>query len=372
MRFGSARAVTQAMALLGLLFAGGACAGGLSIEMSSRQIQALGVETAPPVAQSDAARIGLPAKVTVPNDQMCVVSAPLGGLITSMAVAVNDAVRAGQVVARLDSPAMIEAQREFLHAVVRARLARQAEDRDRRLLEEGIIAQRRYLDSRGAAAQAAASLAQARHLLRHYGMSEAAIGKLRAGGGLSGTLTVVAPLGGVVLEQLAIAGQRAEQAAPLYRIAKLDPLWLDIRVPASDAAGIAPGTPVSVPAQRASGRVRSVGSQVSLGDQTVTVRALISSGASRLRPGQYVEARLRLPLSGAGAWRVPNRAIVRRQEKPYVFVRTPSGFRVVAVSILSQSATAATVVAPLRADERIAVSGLASLKAVWAGIGRGE
>jgi multidrug efflux pump subunit AcrA (membrane-fusion protein) len=43
-----------------------------------------------------------------------------------------------------------------------------------------------------------------------------------------------------VLEQQVSVGQRVEQSAPLYRIARLDPLSVDIQAPLAVAAGCAP------------------------------------------------------------------------------------------------------------------------------------
>jgi len=340
------------------------------IRIDARQQQSIGVETAVLAGSGDGARRSLPAQVVVPNAQMRVVAAPLAGLVQTMAVAPNDAVKQGQLLARLQSPMLVEAQRAFLQAATQAQLAQAGFKRDEQLFKEGIIAEGRYLASKANHAQAAAALAEQRQVLRLYGMGEGAINALQSGRGMSGTLDIVAPISGVVLEQMASPGQRAEASAPLYKLAQLSPLWLEMQATPAAAVGIAPGVAVSVGA--ASGKVLSVGRHLDPGSQTVTIRAEITKGAETLRAGQYVEAQLAGGVGGAKQWRVPTAALVRHQGKTYVFVQVKEGFIAAEVKLLGEAPTVSTIAGSLRGDERIAVKGIAALKAIWTGVGQGE
>ena len=58
---------------------------------------------------------------------------------------------------------------------------------------------------------------------------------------LDSALVVSAPFNGVVLEQMATAGNRVVAADPLYSIASLKPLWLEIHVPLEQVADIHTG-----------------------------------------------------------------------------------------------------------------------------------
>ena len=340
-----------------------------NVPLTQQQMQSLGIAVAPLAAQPAGAASGFPAQVVIPPAQVRVVSAPVAGLIQGMTVAASDKVKKGQVLARLQSPMLIETQREFLQAATQAQLARENMSRDEKLLKEGIIAESRYLAAKSSYAQAAAALAERRQTLRLYGMSEAALGRLAAGSELSSTVDAVAPIDGTVLEQLALPGQRAEAAAPLYKVARLAPLWLEIQLPVANAAAVAVGAPVSVPAYGAAGRVLSVGRNVNAASQTITLRAEVTQGAQSLHPGQMLEAMVRLAGGPGKQWRVPTAAVVRQQERAYVFVQTPSGFRVQEVTVLHGANDAATIAGELRGDERIAVHGLSALKAAWMGVG---
>lgn len=341
------------------------------IALSAQQAQALDIVSAPLQKQDAALSAGLPAQVVIPNNQMHIVSAPTDGFVQAMLAAVNEEVKRGQVLARLKSPAFIEAQRAFLQAVTRAELRRGNLRRDEELFQEGIIAQSRYLTTKNEYAEAAAELAEREQLLSLYGMSAAAIKHTRDKRALTSTVEIVSPISGVVLEQLAVAGQRAEASAPLYKVASLAPLWLEIAVPLSGVAQTREGGKISVPAYQAVGKVLSVGRFVPSANQTVMVRAEVTEGAERLRPGQQIEVLIAAPSSATEQWVVPNQALVRREDRVYVFVQTPGGFRVQAVTVVSAAAQTSTIQAPLRGDERIAVRGVVALKGAWQGLGGG-
>lgn len=337
------------------------------IPVDARQMQSLGIETVPLSGAGSGTQRRLPAKVVVPNAQIRVVAAPLAGLVQTMLVAPNDSVKQGQVLARLQSPMLIEAQREFLQAATQAQLAQSSFKRDEQLFKEGIIAEGRYQSARANHAQAAAALAERRQVLRLYGMGESAINALASGKAMSSTLDVTAPISGVVLEQMASAGQLAEPSTPLYRLARLAPLWLEMQATPEAAAGIVPGAGVSV--DGAAGKVLSVGRHLDASTQTAMIRAEISQGAEKLRAGQYVEAVVAAAAGDARQWQVPAAAIVRHQGRTYVFVQTKGGFHATEIRLFGETPAVSTITGTLRGDERIAAKGIAALKAIWSGGG---
>lgn len=342
------------------------------IPMSAQQAQALDIETAPLRKQEAEVAAGLPAQVVIPNNQMHIVSAPVAGFVEGMRVAVNEQVKQGQVLARLESSTLIEAQRAFLQAATRAALRRENLGRDEKLFKEGIIAESRYVTTKNDFTETSAELAERQQLLALYGMSKAAIQQLRDKRILTSAVEIVSPLDGVVLEQLAVAGQRIEASAPLYKLASLSPLWLEVAVPLSRLAQINEGSKITVPAYQAVGKVLSVGRSVDSANQTVMVRAEVTEGAQRLRPGQQIEVAIAAPSSTTQQWAVPSQALVRQDDKVYLFVQTASGFRVQPVTLVSTAANTSTIQGPFSGDEQIAVRGTVTLKGAWQGLGGGE
>lgn len=340
------------------------------LSITPDQIAALGIVTAPAVAERETAVSSLAATVVVPNSQMHVVSTPLPALVEMLSMAVGQQVKRGQPLARLRSPQLAEAQSAFLQSDAQRSLAQGNLRRDTQLFDEGIIAESRLRATQVADRSAAASYDEHRQALRLMGMTDGAIASLRKSRAIGSSFTLDAPADGVILDQLATVGQRLEGAAPIYRLARLDPLWLEIHAPAAHAATLAEGAAVRVPAADASGKLVAVGRSVDPDSQTVLLRASITLNAKNLRPGQRVEVNVTSSVGGSGiAWRVPREALVRQGNQSYVFARSTGGFRPVPVSVLHEAESSYTVRATLDARAAVAVKGTAALKARMLGLG---
>lgn len=333
------------------------------IRLEAAQIKALGIETRVTEGAASTAIATYPARVTVPNAQMRVVAAPVAGVVEMLAVAPGSPVRRGQVLARLASPQALELQRDALQSASQSSLMQQNLKRDEALYAEGLIAESRLQATRAAAAQAAAQASERRQGLALAGGEP---------GKLGGALALIAPIDGYVLEQGVQLGQRVEAAAPVYRIARLKPLWLEIQVPMTIATGLREGQSTRIADAPVSGKLTAIGRAVDPTSQTVLVRAVIDQGAEMLIPGQAVA----VGLDGVsrGGLRVGSAALVRHDGETLVFVQTAGNaeraeFAARKVRVLGQGGNEATVDG-LQPGERIVVRGISGLKAMLAGVGK--
>lgn len=333
-----------------------------SISLSSQQQRNLGIRIQA-LTPGGGAQSGWPARVDVPPNNLRMVTAPVSGLITRLTKGAGDPVRRGEALATLASTELLSEQRALMTAQARLKLARDKAARDEKLFSEGIIAESRLRQSQTELTQAQAEYAAQRAALRAYGVGDQGISAMSAGT-LSTTLGVAAPISGVVLEQLADVGSRVEVGAPLYKLADLSRLILEIQLPTSQASSLRRGQMVGVAGSQASGNVTAIGAQVG-GAQTVTVRAEIRDPQNTLRPGQSVEARVSENAKD-GVSTLPAGALAWQSGKAYVFVANSQGFRATPVRVQAQSPQSA-VVSGLSGNERIAVSGLAALKSLWQG-----
>lgn len=336
-----------------------------NIALTPAQQAAVGIELAPLDRAGHALSRPYPAQVRVPNEQLRVVATPQDGVIEALLVAEGEVVTAGQPLARLLSPGLLDLQRDYLDALTRKRLAADAMNRDRTLFKEGIVAQRRALESAAAYQEQAAAVDRSRQALELAGMAEADLQRLEQERKLHSDLTVRAPLAGVVLEQLATAGQRVERAGPLYRVARLNPLWIEAHVPLEAAQEVHPGDAVLLSREGLTGTVVAVGRMVHEADQGVLVRAEVSEGTDALRPGQFVE--VQFSDDPAGALRVPSSAVVRHQGRTYLFIGSADGLTAVPVEEMQAEGDTVLVRGELPAAARIVIQGTAAAKAAWLG-----
>ncbi len=340
-----------------------------NIVVSAKQVQALGITTIALPGKQSGEVSGLPAQVVIPSNQMFIISTPLPAMIEQTLVGVGDSVRQGQAIARLQSPALAEAQRGLLQASVQNRLAQENLTRDESLFKDGIISESRYRATRSLALEAQAALSERKQMLRVSGMSDAAIAQLQSGNSLSNSLTMTSPIDGVVLEKTASAGQRLDAAVPIFKIAKVTPLALEIQAPLAVTRDLNLGALITIPAFAASGKLTAIGHSLTGTNQTVLLRGVILKGADNLRPGQFVEASISTAANGSAQWDIPNSAISRIQGRALVFVETPQGFRALAVHILNEGAQNSVISGALKGDEKIAVHGVSALKSSMMGIG---
>ncbi len=330
----------------------------------SKQIQALGIQTAPLQSQTDPVLARYPAQVIVPPKAEQVVSSPVAGLVAQLLVQQNQVVRSGEPLLRLVSPELGQLQLQLLQASARATLARQAAHREQSLFKEGIIPQRRVQEAQAGLSEAEATLNQARAALRLSGMSAAAIKRVEASGMPQDSITLVAKQAGIVTAIAVTPGQRVEAATALLTVAQTDSLWLDIQLPVSESANWPPGTKVRIPGRDVTARLLSTSPTVSSSSQTVALRAAIEGKTGQVRPGEFVT--VELPVAATqGSWVVPLSAVVYAGKQAYLFVRTPDGFEGRPVQAMASAGQQMRVQGPLKAGEQIAVSGVVALKGAW-------
>ena len=299
----------------------------------------------------------------MPPQQLRIVAAPAAGLVESVLVAPNEPVRAGQPLARLRSTDLLEAQRTYLQALSGEELARQRLVRDEQMYRERIIAERRLLTTRADHEFARTTLQEREQMMSLLGMAEADVATLRRSRKMVAALVVTAPEDGVVLDTRTSAGERVAASAPLFSIARLRPLWVNLQVPLTQAMMIEPGTRMSVPGTPAQGEVVRLGRSVDPTTQSVTAVVEVTDGAETLRPGQVVTAAVALRPNGTPQWRVPAGAVVRHAGRSWVFVRTGEGFRARPVTVIAETAGSTSIRASLAPDDQVASRGILALLA---------
>jgi len=334
------------------------------IEVSAKQIQTLGITMASLGVASAVISRQLPGEIVIPVGQERIVGAPQAGLVDVMHVAVGQSVKRGQVIGHVHSADLVALQRDYLRGKTQHQLSKNMLDRDRELYKDGIIAERRMLTTESGHQELSFEVKQLRQALKLSGMGDASISKLETQGELASGLSIVAPIEGVVIEQMASVGQRVDTSTPLYRIARIKPLWLEIHAPLDMVHLAKVGMQVHMPQYQVSGKLVTITRSVNRDDQTVHLRAEIASGAEKLYPGQYVEAEL-VGERASDQYAVPKVAVVRHGQQSYVFVRTAKGFVATPVTVVSEQATQSIVKGDLRGQEKVAVSGTSAIKAAW-------
>lgn len=343
--------------LVWALFGAASAAASEVLPLTAAQKTNLGIATVAARAQTTSPALVYPARVTLPSASVRIVAAAGAGLVTQLHVQAGDAVKRGAPLMTLSMPGLADAQNGLTQARLKSQLAASNAARDQKLFAEGLIAESRLRATQSEAQSARANLAAAQTTLSMLGA-----------GKVSGSaITLTAPMAGIVLESAAAPGERVDAGMALVKVADLSKLALEIPLSTAQARQVAVGQAVAVADSPASGRVTALLPQLNAA-QSVLARASLVDPQKLLRPGQSVQVGLAdvYALKAAQAVAVPAAALVWKASLPYVFVETAQGFAPTPVKLVRQNASQAEVTG-LAAGSRIAVKGVAALKAQWLG-----
>lgn len=348
------------------------------IQISQDNMNNLGIKLGKlePVAQFPL--LSAPAKVVVPPAQEYVVSAAQAGFIEKLDAAIGDNVVKGQILAQLNSPDLLTLQQAYLKAANALHLAAAIYQRDKKLLEEGVIPDRRWQETSSQYQSAVSDADGQKQLLEISGMTAGELDQLSKKHRLTRQLNVRAPIAGVIMERLAVAGTHVDMMAPLYRIANLDELWLEIAIPQERMSSIKIGDRVAVEnsvgatGRSPSAKITLLGQNVNPENQTILARAVVAKqDTPSLRAGQRLNTRI-IQASDTATFKIPNAAIAQNEGKAFIFIRNQQGFSVTPVTVVGKQDNESIISGELSGNEEIAIQGAVALKANWLGLGSDE
>jgi len=332
----------------------------ISLALNAKQQASLGVQVAS-VQASGQGQVLASATVVTPPGKEVTVSAPYAGQISRLMVGVGDTVKAGGSLASFTSPMLGDARRLLTEASLDYKTASAAAQRDQAMFDEGIIPAVRLQLSR-AKQEAAKSLLQSRE-------AELAAAGMRFDGEGAGYATGVlkSPLSGTVLEAFASVGQRVEAGAVLFKLADASQLQLDVQLSTDKAAQLQVGDEVSIPSRDAKAKIIGVSRAVDA-SQSAHARALVHTKGT-LQVGELLSVTVHSKVNPSKAkadnqWLVPSRAVTQWRGRPWLFVADAQGFVAQPIRVLSGSDDVSLIDAPLPAGAKVAVSGVAALRAL--------
>lgn len=324
------------------------------LPLTAAQKKNLGITTVSSGSQNASLALTYPARVTLPPASVRVIAAAGNALVTQLHVQAGDMVKRGTSLVTLSMPGLADAHNALTQARLKSQLAAGNAARDEKLFAEGLIAESRLRATQSEAQSARASVSAAQTAL-----------SLLGGGKVSGsTITLSAPIAGVVTESMAEPGERADAGMALLKLADLSKLALEIPLSPAQARQVSVGQAVTVADSDASGRITALLPQINAA-QSVLARASLTDPQKLLRPGQSVQ----VAIAGAQSAQsvvVPAAALAWKVNVPHVFVESAKGFTPTQVQVLRRNASQAEI-AGLASGSRVAVTGVAALKAQWLG-----
>lgn len=325
--------------------------------------RAAGIGTGTPEPETQGQDLRFPGTVVVPPHQASVVASPAAGMMDMILIAQDEQVKAGQKIARMRSPQVIEAQHQLIAALTDERLAADKLRRTQSLFEVKAMSEVQFVMAQGEFAHAQARVEERTQILSLMGIGAAEIENLRKTRRISNVIDIMAPADGTIITRHVTQGARVDAAAPLFMIATLSPLWVNIQVPVAQMSAVKEGSIVTLPAQGAKGRVIRIGRTIDPATQSVGAVAEVDVNGGSVRPGLAVTVSVRTSNEVAARWSVPVASVVRHRGRSWIFVQTDGGFRAKPVEVVHQAGQRIVLDANVTADDRIATQGVLALAA---------
>ncbi|MFC3394986.1 efflux RND transporter periplasmic adaptor subunit [Brenneria rubrifaciens] len=237
--------------------------GGVTI--SARQQQNLGVRTARAEIRTVNIQTSGYGSVTLNERGLRTLAATSGGIVEQLNVgALQQQVKKGETLATLWNPAWAAAQQEYLAV---------------RQLGDDSLTQ------------------AARRKLSLLFMPDTVIRQVERSGKPQARITLTAPESGYVNKLEVRAGMQLTPAQPLFELASLDPVWVEVDYPEAQAARLSVGSGITArssawPGQTFHGTISELLPLLDSGTRTLKARAVLENPQQQLKPGMYLSVQL--------------------------------------------------------------------------------
>ncbi len=273
------------------------------------------------------------------------VYAKVAGYLKTMNVDKGDRVKAGQVLAVLESP---ELDQQVRNAQANFDLRRATDERFESLRKSGVASQQDADQARADFLQAGATLRQLQALHEYLRITADVDGVVTARTADPGTLIPSSTSGGV------------GASTPVLSLATLSPVRVYVDVPQADARYVKDGdaavvTVTEYGGRRFTGAVTRHPQALAAGTRTMLVEVDLPNEDGTLLPGMY--AQVDVTLTGrTSALRIPDDVLIFREGKTWVPVIDGDKLRVVEVTLGYDDGRWSEVLSGLTGDEALALN----------------
>ena len=339
------------------------------LRLTQAQLDNVKLETTTVIAREDQPRREFTATLRADRLKTYRVAPVVDGVVTQLYVVAHEQVREGQVLARLRSHTLGQAQADYLEALARFDLARAERKRIEGLWKDGVVAESRWLKVDSEYKGAQATLDVRRRLLSLTGLSDKEIKQLPNEPDRLAEFDLISPINGLVTGVEVESGQMLSAGQTGFHVDDLSTLWAMVKIPVASLAQIAVGSEAEIrvqanPGRSYAGRLESLGGEVEALSQTLEGRIVLANPDGLLRPGMYAE----VILTGVGkeSLMVPASAVFVVGNQPYVFKVLGEGrFEPIAIEMGAESEGWVRLLSGIPSGTEVVTTDVAELKSHW-------
>ncbi len=338
---------------------------GLRLTPDQRQRFGITVATAGPGRLGNEVRV--PGEIVFNEDRVAHLTPRVAGIARGVLKTVGDRVKAGEVLAVIDSRELADAKAEYLAAGARAALADKVFAREKALREQKVSSEQDLLGADQALTEARIALRFSVQKLRALGLSDpAASAPLDRDDASITRYEIRSPIDGVVTAKHIALGESLAADADIFTVADTASVWINLAVPTRHLAAVRAGQEVVLRVDhdgvQARGKVGMVTPFVDASTRSATARVVLDNADGRWIPGTFATGFIaasedNLPVV------IPRNAVQTIEGRDVVFVDHDGSFEPLPVMLGRSDRTAVEVTAGLAPGTRYVVEGAFHLKA---------
>jgi len=295
------------------------------VELSAEEENAIEIETVEATYQPLKSQLQALGKVFAHPQRKAIVSYAFPARISEIHVLIGDWVKIGQKLVTLQSEEVGTAKSEFYKAQADYELAKVNHERQKRLFDRGVGAQKDFLSSEAEYKVAEASLDAAEKKLHVLGFSESEVKQIAETHQINPIITMYAPISGKIIENNAILGAMVDQTTEILIIMDPSVLCIHTDIYERDIAKIRIGQEVeaSVPAYPGEtflGKISFIGDVLNEETRTITVRSDVKNREYKLKPGMFADINIILNHQNE-ALVLPVEAVLAEKDENIVFLK---------------------------------------------------
>jgi len=297
------------------------------VKLSTESLKQINLETEVVSLHPLSGFIVIPAKVVTNQDYEAQVGSLIQGRVRKVFVKIGDFVKAGQVLMTVEGFDIGSLKAGYMKAKAELDYSKANYERQKKLYDEKIGSQKVVAETQEEYQKALAEFKAEDNKIHSVGLTDDEVTNGKSSDEhTSSTLPIKSPISGVVVERNVVIGQLVDPTINAFKVINNGSLWVDGQIYEKDLNKInhktnAVFTTTTYQGEEFTGKVIYIGQTVDESSRTIMIRGEFSNKGNKLKPQMFGE--LRLPIGeNAMAIIVPDEAVFKDGDQPYVFVKT--------------------------------------------------
>jgi len=295
------------------------------IELTEEEKNVIEIETVTAMYKPLKSKLPVMGKVLEHPYRKAIVSYAFPARIAEIHVRIGDWVNKGQPLVTLQSEEVGNAKSDFYKAQADHNLAKVNYERQKRLFDRGVGAQKDFLESESEYKVAQANLNATEKKLHVLGFNEDQVKAIAESHQVNPIITLYAPIRGKITINNAVLGAMIDQETEILTIMDPTILCIDAEIYEKDIAKIREGQQVEVsvpayPGETFNAEICFISDILNEETRTITVRSEVENEKFKLKPGMFADIQVALNHQNR-ALVLPAEAILDEGDEHIVFIK---------------------------------------------------